>query len=357
MPGMSLSDDSDEELGLLGGTLRKAQARQQRYAVRGPEHGGGTSLLARVLAAWRKPLHSGMFTLGCLKRRCVGVVEEEECLEQLRTLASIAFDREDMVHEHTLRRLFSAVRGPAEARSLPPGVKDPRWKEMGFQSEDPRTDFRGGGLLALQNLCYLAEAYPEDTGWMLKEAIRSGRAEYLFAAASISITAMLVLLLGLNRQRGISPVRGMPCPANVMARKNFARVLYASVSRPGTAGNTAAEVFGELFAAGVRKLHSEWRDLCRRKPTATLLDFGEALAATAIAMERLLDSLGPSDQSCQKLFGQIEKIDPRHWSTKLKNMLCRWQSAILEVLCRFLAALSELISTCRPPKRRRILDL
>lgn len=33
----------------------------------------------------------------------------------------------------------------------------PQWKEIGFQGEDPATDFRGMGILGLQCLLYLAE--------------------------------------------------------------------------------------------------------------------------------------------------------------------------------------------------------
>ena len=35
-----------------------------------------------------------------------------------------------------------------------------QWKDMGFQGTDPATDFRGMGLLGLEQLIYFAERYP-----------------------------------------------------------------------------------------------------------------------------------------------------------------------------------------------------
>jgi len=40
-------------------------------------------------------------------------------------------------------------------------MKSPKWTEIGFQQKNPRTDFRGGGLLALHSLYYLLAYKPE----------------------------------------------------------------------------------------------------------------------------------------------------------------------------------------------------
>jgi len=48
--------------------------------------------------------------------------------------------------------------------------KSEEWKKLGFQGLDPCTDFRGGGLLALQQLVYFAETRRELALQMLKEA-------------------------------------------------------------------------------------------------------------------------------------------------------------------------------------------
>lgn len=37
----------------------------------------------------------------------------------------------------------------------------PKWKRLGFQQQDPATDFRGGGVLGLKCLLYYAEKHTE----------------------------------------------------------------------------------------------------------------------------------------------------------------------------------------------------
>lgn len=37
------------------------------------------------------------------------------------------------------------------------GVRAQRWRDMGWQRDDPRSDFRGGGFASLQNHLFMAE--------------------------------------------------------------------------------------------------------------------------------------------------------------------------------------------------------
>jgi hypothetical protein len=343
---MAATGDEDEERGLLddeespprgsSDALSVAVRKQEDRTTR--QHVVGDGFTARVVAAWTQPVGTPRGVPVWLTKHLVPTQDEQDSILQLRQLADVAYNKEDATHERALLRFFAAVRSPEEARNLPSGG-DPRWKDLGFQSEDPRTDFRGGGLLALQNMCHLAENYPEQIQDMIREAAGK-RNGYLFAAACVNVSSIVVLLLGLNTRRGLSPAKGMPCPANAMARKRFARIL-SSLARPGAI--TAAEVLAELFSCGVMKLHAEWAAVCARKPEATLLDFGEALVATAVALEHLLDSLQPSDsQPLQSVFSKLDFIKPAHWITKSQLYLYRWISSMLEVACRLTAALSEL---------------
>ena len=80
---------------------------------------------------------------------------------------------------------------------------------MGWQGTNPATDFRGGGLISLQNLLFMANHKPElfaalmhktngerakDTP--LEEMGRGG--EYPFAAAGVNFTHMLIEMLDLR---------------------------------------------------------------------------------------------------------------------------------------------------------------
>ena len=42
-------------------------------------------------------------------------------------------------------------------------LKDDRWKKLGFQNGNPRTDFRSAGILGVRNLTYFGSNYPEVT--------------------------------------------------------------------------------------------------------------------------------------------------------------------------------------------------
>ena len=40
-------------------------------------------------------------------------------------------------------------------------MKDQRWMKYGFQNSNPRTDFRGAGILGVKNLTYFAQNHSE----------------------------------------------------------------------------------------------------------------------------------------------------------------------------------------------------
>lgn len=68
------------------------------------------------------------------------------------------------------------------------------WKEIGFQSSNPYTDWRGGGELALENLIYLCENYP-----LLISQVWDPKPYFPFALASINITRILQYHFGIMR--------------------------------------------------------------------------------------------------------------------------------------------------------------
>ena len=71
--------------------------------------------------------------------------------------------------------------------------KSEKWKDLGFQSDDPVRDFRGGGLYSLQCLVYFAQERPDDFFRLLhkSDGVRS-QWEYPFAAAGIALTSNLI---------------------------------------------------------------------------------------------------------------------------------------------------------------------
>lgn len=101
-----------------------------------------------------------------------------------------AYDEKNPEHEYLLLRLWNLLR---------PGVslsarhsKD--WGQLGFQARNPATDFRGMGVLGLQNMVTFAEKYPKAA-----KAIVSDCMEYKnwfpFAITGITLTRDILGLL------------------------------------------------------------------------------------------------------------------------------------------------------------------
>lgn len=91
-----------------------------------------------------------------------------------------------------------------ESRAFPPervnsvitldeSIVSSRWSLIGFQGEDPGTDFRGMGLLGLEQLEYLSRKSKYLARDLLKRSLNV-RYEYPFAITGINITYHLVKL-------------------------------------------------------------------------------------------------------------------------------------------------------------------
>jgi hypothetical protein len=66
-----------------------------------------------------------------------------------------------------------------------------KWIDIGFQAEDPTTDFRASGALGLINLLHFLRNYEGDALECLKTAKTPG-SEYFFACGGIGITVNLL---------------------------------------------------------------------------------------------------------------------------------------------------------------------
>jgi hypothetical protein len=101
------------------------------------------------------------------------------------------FHRDDPSHSSALQSLFEAT---FSGHPYPQGGKSPLWKKMGWQGEDPATDFRGGGLLALECLVHMAGTDRHRGAYLAlveKDGDRDPMLYYPFAAAAVNVTFML----------------------------------------------------------------------------------------------------------------------------------------------------------------------
>eukprot|EP00252_Welwitschia_mirabilis_P007456 TRINITY_DN1882_c0_g1_i3.p1 TRINITY_DN1882_c0_g1~~TRINITY_DN1882_c0_g1_i3.p1 ORF type:complete len:271 (+),score=49.09 TRINITY_DN1882_c0_g1_i3:759-1571(+) len=142
------------------------------------------------------------FSCVCAQRTCTNekisitlTPYEERRLQKLRRRIEASFDATQPEHQEALRDLWHAV---FPGRELPSLICD-QWKEMGWQGRDPSTDFRGGGLISLENLIFFAKTYPGPFQCLLqKQEGHRSVWEYPFAIAGVNITFMLIQMLDLR---------------------------------------------------------------------------------------------------------------------------------------------------------------
>lgn len=88
-------------------------------------------------------------------------------------------------------------RDPAKLDEASKGVE---WIEIGFQCDDPTTDFRGTGQLGLLNLHYFVKQDPQNAIKLLDEANLTEQ-HYFFACAGINITHKLMFMISEDKVR------------------------------------------------------------------------------------------------------------------------------------------------------------
>ncbi|XP_016891028.1 ELMO domain-containing protein 2 isoform X2 [Cynoglossus semilaevis] len=100
------------------------------------------------------------------------------------------FSSEKTEHEDMLLKLWGL---------LMPNIKlesriTKQWGDIGFQGDDPKTDFRGMGLLGLVNLLFFSENYTEEARQVLSHA-NHPKLGYSYAIVGINLTEMAYSLL------------------------------------------------------------------------------------------------------------------------------------------------------------------
>jgi len=182
---------------------------------------------------------------------------QEERLNTLRRRLQIPFDGSRIEHQDALRQLWHLA---YPTREIP--LKSELWKEMGWQGTDPSTDFRGGGLISLENLIFFARNYPKSFQMLLNK-VQGQRSdwEYPFAVAGINISFMLIQMLDLQ--------------SSVPSSKSGIRFLEL-LGRDENA-------FDHLYCVAFRLLDAQW--LVKR---ASYMEFNEVMKSTRTQLEREL---------------------------------------------------------------------
>ena len=133
-------------------------------------------------------------------------------LEALRHACTTSYDAEQPQHVRALKDTWVAA-FPSEAFELPSA----RWKDLGFQGVDPRTDLRGAGHVGLLHLRDLLTQ--QDAGLLGLEAdLPPDLFNLPLAIASINCSAMLLSYLQLAPKLACSFMPGgrVECSTDVL---------------------------------------------------------------------------------------------------------------------------------------------
>ncbi|XP_036620335.1 ELMO domain-containing protein 2 [Trichosurus vulpecula] len=103
------------------------------------------------------------------------------------------YDSNNQHHEELLMKLWSLLMPNEKLKAR----ITKQWSDIGFQGDDPKTDFRGMGLLGLVNLVYFSENYTSEAHRILSHS-NHPILGYSYAIVGINLTEMAYSLLKNN---------------------------------------------------------------------------------------------------------------------------------------------------------------
>uniref|UniRef100_A0A665UTH3 ELMO/CED-12 domain containing 1 n=1 Tax=Echeneis naucrates TaxID=173247 RepID=A0A665UTH3_ECHNA len=103
-----------------------------------------------------------------LQASLLQIVGYRSLVMEVEKLRREPYDCENTEHEEMLMKLWKELRPDAPLS----GRISKQWCEIGFQGSDPKTDFRGMGLLGLHNLLYFAEHDKATALQMLNDSLQ-----------------------------------------------------------------------------------------------------------------------------------------------------------------------------------------
>lgn len=118
-------------------------------------------------------------------------------LKQLWKLKETNFDEKDPEHLAMLRELWYNVFPEEKLLVGADGRRSGQWEKLGFQCDDPISDFRAMGLLSLTNMLYFTRNHVNLVRLILKK-----KANYPLYVSGIHVTLMMLDML--NLKKGLS---------------------------------------------------------------------------------------------------------------------------------------------------------
>jgi len=215
----------------------------------------------------------------------------EGVLASLASRAHEKFDTTRSEHLQTLANL-SLLAFPG----VPFEVRSPRWRELGFQSEDPATDLRGAGYLGLLHFTHLLA----ETGPSFRRSNVSDT--FPLALASLSCTAMLCRYFGLSKTL-IFPGSDAP-----QARDDVVR-SFLLLQAKGAGGHDVLQVLHSRLLRHVARI---WSCMLASlsDPEMAIMHFNEALRLAYCHLRYSLNAI-PCPWTLPSVATALEDVDVR----------------------------------------------
>jgi ELMO/CED-12 family len=128
--------------------------------------------------------------------RCLIAIRDLNALKAaVEALRAQHYSAENPAHEKLLNRLWTTLMPGKERQG---GRISRDWGVIGFQQRDPASDFRGGGMLGLEQLVHMASTRTNAARRMLTEPA-SESSRYPWACVGINVTMEALSLLRSSR--------------------------------------------------------------------------------------------------------------------------------------------------------------
>jgi len=215
-------------------------------------------------------------------------IEELVPFYDLKDDANTYFDNKCPDYDEILRDMWLVLKGERLEE-----VENDGWKSYGFQNRNPRSDFRGGGLLSLKQLVYFVKSNKEKALEMSQK-----NEEFLFAVSSINITYFLIKYYHLSNNLIFSKDKKEICSR--VALKTFCSMLRVDQN-----------VLNKIHGLLLEDLYGVWGDIKKKVPGLTLMDFNMALNLVKSKFVRLTKSNSfDSFSQLKSFYTKLETVLP-----------------------------------------------
>lgn len=208
------------------------------------------------------------------------------------------FEGDNPSHIDKLRKYWGFLLGDDEdtmSRFTPKGRE---WKSMGFQRDDPTSDFRGMGLLGLDHLLYIAEHRKERFRRILARHKNVGNEiehSYPLSSAGINVTNLLIGILTITPSR-------MPNFIDSASEDSlWSSLLLPFLTYCGYSSSESSHVLEEIYCEVFILL-----DRTFEAQNAGYMDFPRILESTK---QRLLELLARKPRSIATLRAWFDQLN------------------------------------------------